>query len=312
MIDKIRLLFRKDKESYLRFYYILGFYPRNISYYKQALVHKSLSVKNNGRWINNERLEFLGDAVLDAVVGDIVFRKYEGKREGFLTNTRSKIVQRETLNRLAEEIGLDKQVKYTTRQSAHNSYLSGNAFEAIVGAIYLDRGYEACKYFMEHRIIGTYIDLDKISTEEVNFKSKLLEWSQKNHFLIDFRLVNESHDQLNSPIFESEVIIEGIVTGHGQGYSKKESQQKAAEETLDKLKVSQSLKEQIMEAKNVRDEQENPVLDESLTNEIYKDDTASAPAPDRQWNLIDIEERERFNTNSEEDIIHAAEEEAYK
>lgn len=312
LINKIRLLFHKDKESYLRFYHILGFYPHNISYYKQALVHRSSSVKDNGRWINNERLEFLGDAVLDAVIGDIVFRKFEGKREGFLTNTRSKIVQRETLNRLAEEIGLDKQVKYTTRQSAHNCYLSGNAFEAIIGAIYLDRGYEACKYFMEHRIIGTYIDLDKISTEEVNFKSKLLEWSQKNHFLLDFQLVNESHDQLYSPIFESEVTIEGIVTGHGQGYSKKESQQKAAEETLDKLKVNQNLKELIIEAKNVRDKQENPVSEESLTNEIYKYDTISAPVPDKQWNHFDIEERESFNTNSAEDIIRAAEEKAYK
>ncbi|MGP1436199.1 MAG: ribonuclease III [Phocaeicola sp.] len=311
LIDRIRLLFHKDKESYLRFYHILGFYPHNISYYKQALLHKSLSVKDKGRWVNNERLEFLGDAVLDAVVGDIVYRKFEGKREGFLTNTRSKIVQRETLNRVAEEIGLDKLIKYTTHQSAHNSYLSGNAFEAIIGAIYLDRGYKACQYFIGHRIIGPYIDLNKISTQEVNFKSKLIEWSQKNHFLIDFQLINESHDQLYSPTFESEVTVEGIITGHGQGYSKKESQQKAAKETLEKLKIDKDLKEQIIEAKNIRDEQENPVLRESLTNEIYKDDTASVPAPEQQ-NPLDVEERERFTTSSTEDIIYAAEEEAYK
>ena len=90
--------------------------------------------------LNNERLEFLGDAILDAVVADIVYKKFEGKREGFLTNTRSKIVQRETLNRLAIEIGLDKLIKYSARQSSHNSYMCGNAFEALVGAIYLDRG----------------------------------------------------------------------------------------------------------------------------------------------------------------------------
>jgi ribonuclease-3 len=162
--EKIRLFFRKDKESYLRFYRILGFYPRNIALYEQALLHKSSSVKNDkGRLLNNERLEFLGDAVLDAVVADIVYRKFEGKREGFLTNTRSKMVQRETLNRVAGEIGLDKLVKYSSRQSSHNSYMGGNAFEALVGAIYLDRGYEACKDFMEHRILGAYIDVDKIS-----------------------------------------------------------------------------------------------------------------------------------------------------
>ena len=108
-IDKIRLLFRKDRESYLCFYRILGFYPRNIQLYEQALLHKSTSVRSDkGRPLNNERLEFLGDAILDAIVGDIVYKRFEGKREGFLTNTRSKIVQRETLNKLAVEIGLDK------------------------------------------------------------------------------------------------------------------------------------------------------------------------------------------------------------
>ena len=112
--DRIRLLFRKDRESYFRFYKMLGFYPKDISIYEQALLHKSLSVKSEkGRLLNNERLEFLGDAILDAVVADIVYKRFEGKREGFLTNTRSKIVQRETLNRLAIEIGLDKPVSYT-------------------------------------------------------------------------------------------------------------------------------------------------------------------------------------------------------
>ena len=165
--DRIRLLFRKDKESYFRFYKMLGFYPRNISIYEQALLHKSSSIKSEqGRLLNNERLEFLGDAILDAVVADIVYKKFEGKREGFLTNTRSKIVQRETLNRLAIEIGLDKLIKYSARQSSHNSYMCGNAFEALVGAIYLDRGYRACKHFMEHRIIGPYPKFKRIMQQE--------------------------------------------------------------------------------------------------------------------------------------------------
>ena len=113
----------------------------------------------------------ISDAILDAIVGDIVYKRFEGKREGFLTNTRSKIVQRETLNKLAVEIGLDKLIKYSTRSSSHNSYMYGNAFEAFIGAIYLDQGYERCKQFMEQRIINRYIDLDKISRKEVNFKS---------------------------------------------------------------------------------------------------------------------------------------------
>lgn len=129
-IDKIRLLFRKDRESYSCFYRILGFYPRNIRLYEQALLHKSTAVRSEkGRPLNNERLEFLGDAILDAIVGDIVYQHFEGKREGFLTNTRSKIVQRETLNKLAVEIGLDKLIKYSTRSSSHNSYMYGNAFD---------------------------------------------------------------------------------------------------------------------------------------------------------------------------------------
>lgn len=236
-IDKIRLLFRKDRESYLCFYRILGFFPRNIQLYKQALLHKSTSVRSEkGGPINNERLEFLGDAILDAIVGDIVYRHFEGKREGFLTNTRSKIVQRETLNKLAVEIGLDKLIKYTTRSSSHNSYMYGNAFEAFIGAIYLDQGYERCKHFMEERILKRYIDLDILSRKEVNFKSKLIEWSQKNKVEVSFELIEQFFDHDSNPVFQTEVHIEGIPAGTGTGYSKKESQQNAARMATRKVK----------------------------------------------------------------------------
>ena len=145
IINTIKLPFRKEKELYYSLHDIIGFYPGKISYYKQALMHKSVSKRNaKGRPINNERLEFLGDAILDAIVGDIVFKHFEGKREGFLTNTRSKIVQRETLNRLANEIGISHLIKSNGHTSSHNSYMEGNAFEALVGAIYLDYGYKAC------------------------------------------------------------------------------------------------------------------------------------------------------------------------
>lgn len=268
--DKVRLLFRKDKESYSCFYKILGFYPKNINYYKQALLHKSLSVKNEkGRPFNNERLEFLGDAILDAIIADIVYQKFDGKREGFLTNTRSKIVSRETLNHLADQIGLTKQIKFSTRQSAHNSYMGGNAFEALIGAIYLDRGYAYCKYFMERRIIGTYLNLDKLSRKEVNFKSRLIEWSQKNKIQIAFELTNQSNDEFNSPVFESEVLLEGIHAGKGVGYSKKESQQIAAHEAWNKLKKNSSFMESILSAKNLHEEasEMEKVPDVSVSNE---------------------------------------------
>ena len=270
-IDKIRLLFRKDRESYSCFYRILGFYPRNIRLYEQALLHKSTAVRSEkGRPLNNERLEFLGDAILDAIVGDIVYQHFEGKREGFLTNTRSKIVQRETLNKLAVEIGLDKLIKYSTRSSSHNSYMYGNAFEAFIGAIYLDRGYECCKQFMERRIIEPYIDLDKLSRTEVNFKSKLIEWSQKNKMEVSFELIEQSLDKENNPVFQTEVRIEGILGGSGTGYSKKESQQNAAQMTLKKIKGDPEFMASVQEAKtqnNVPAEDTTPESEMSLTAE---------------------------------------------
>ena len=249
-IDKIRLLFHKDRESYFCFYKILAFFPRNIRFYEQALLHKSTSIRSEkGRPLNNERLEFLGDAILDAIVGDIVYKHFEGRREGFLTNTRSKIVQRETLNKLAVEIGLDKLVKYSTRYSSHNSYMYGNAFEAFIGAIYLDQGYERCKQFMEKKILKNYIDLDKMSRKEVNFKSKLIEWSQKTKMEVSFELIEQFLDQDYNPMFHTEVRIEGLSAGTGTGYSKKESQQNAAQMALKKIKSDEAFKEAIETAK---------------------------------------------------------------
>ena len=295
--DRVRLLFRKDKESYLCFYRILGFYPHDIRIYEQALLHKSSSVKSDkGRWLNNERLEFLGDAILDAVVGDVVYQKFEGKREGFLTNTRSKIVSRESLNRIAEQIGLLKLIKFNTRHSAHNSYMGGNAFEALVGAIYLDRGYEYCKFFMEHRIIGTYVDLNKVSRKEVNFKSKLIEWAQKNKVEIAFELIDQSYDEFNSPVFESEVLIENIHACKGKGYSKKESQQLAAHDTLNKIKKDSAFVESILAAKAKREEpEERPVVEA---------ETAEVDVP-----KLEVEMTHR--SDDMEEIIRAAEEAAY-
>ena len=295
LIDRIRLLFRKDKESYLCFYRMLGFYPHDIRIYEQALLHRSSSVKSNqGRLLNNERLEFLGDAILDAVVGDIVYQKFEGKREGFLTNTRSKIVSRESLNHVAEQIGLSKLIKFSIRHASHNSYMGGNAFEALVGAIYLDRGYAYCKDFMENRIIGQYMDLNKVSRKEVNFKSKLIEWSQKNKVTIVFDLINQSLDEFNSPVFESEVLIEGIHACKGKGYSKKESQQIAAHETLNRIKKDSAFVESIFAAKALREEPQEVITQAEATEKVQIE---TEPTIHRSDDL--------------EKIINAAEEAAY-
>src|SRR5574344_2316610 len=219
IIDRIKLPFRKEKELYSSLYSIIGFYPHDIQLYKLALMHKSIAKRNEkGKPINNERLEFLGDAILDAIVGDIVYRHFEGKREGFLTNTRSKIVQRDTLNRLSREMGIEQLVKSSSHSSAHNSYMGGNAFEALVGAIYLDRGYNACMRFMESRILNQLINIDKVAYKEVNFKSKLIEWSQKNRVDVEFRMLEQGKEENGSPIFNYQVFMEGIEGGKGTGY----------------------------------------------------------------------------------------------
>lgn len=237
LIDRMKLPFRKDKELYLSLRKIIGFYPHDISYYKLALMHKSMYKRNaKGKPVNNERLEFLGDAVLDATVGDIVYRHFPGKREGFLTNTRSKLVQRETLNRLAQEMGINQLILSSGRSQSHNSYMGGNAFEALVGAIYLDRGYDACMEFMRKRILAQMINIDKVAYKEVNFKSKLIEWSQKNRVRIDFKSILEEKDKTGSPVFVYRVTLEGVEGCEGKGYSKKESQQLASKLTLEKLR----------------------------------------------------------------------------
>lgn len=260
-IDKIKLPFRKEKELYSSLYAIIGFYPHDISFYKQALMHKSVARRNaKGRPVNNERLEFLGDAILDAIVGDIVFRHFDGKREGFLTNTRSKIVQRETLNRLSQEIGVSRLIMSNGHNSSHNSYVEGNAFEALVGAIYLDRGYEACMRFMQRRILSQLINIDKVAYKEVNFKSKLIEWCQKNRVRLDFRLVEQKRDKNNSPMFVYQAMVEGLEGGTGNGYSKKESQQMASKLTLQSLRRKPQFIDAVFAAKANRTKmEEEPV-----------------------------------------------------
>ena len=286
LIHRIKLPFRKDKELYLRLYHILGFYPNNISYYKQALMHKSVSVKGkDGRYQNNERLEFLGDAILDAVVGDVVYRHFEHKREGFLTNARSKLVQRETLGKLAVEIGLDRLIQFNQQQNnSHNSYMAGNAFEALVGAIYLDYGYERCMKFMEKRILNHIIDVDKVAYKEVNFKSKLLEWSQKNRIRLDFRDLHQTTDKDGANVFNTMVVIEGLECGRGRGYSKKESQQSAARESLLILKRHKGFETSVFEAKSKRtamEEQPEALLPE-IPDEVLTGKPVEKETPNRR------------------------------
>ena len=258
IIDRIKLPFRKEKELFSSLYDIMGFYPRDISYYKQALMHKSVGRRNDkGKPLNNERLEFLGDAMLDAVVGHIVYERFPGKREGFLTNTRSKLVSRDTLGKLADEMGLKRLILSSGYSNSHNSYVAGNAFEALVGAIYLDHGYDGVRRFMENRILSKLINIDKVAYKEVNFKSKLLEWSQKNRVRLEFRMIKQGVDkESSSPVFNFQVFLEGVAGESGKGYSKKEAQQLASEATLKRLKREPQFIDAIFTAKTERTKME--------------------------------------------------------
>ena len=271
-IDRIKLSFRKDKELYFSLYEILGFYPHDISYYKLALMHKSIMHRNaKGKPVNNERLEFLGDAVLDAVVGDIVYQHFPGKREGFLTNTRSKLVQRDTLNKLAQEMGINQLILSNGHSSSHNSYMGGNAFEALVGAVYLDRGYDACMFFMQKRILAKMINIDKVAYKEVNFKSKLIEWSQKNRVNLDFKLLDQVKDKNGSPVFTYQAVMEGVEGGIGKGYSKKESQQAASKLTLERLRKEPQYIDAVFTAKANRTKMEEEPVENVPSTEVQDD-----------------------------------------
>ena len=233
LIDYIHYLLSSDKPFLRQLHRILGFYPRKVSVYREALMHRSVNYYRPGeKKKDNERLEYLGDAVIETVVSDILYHYFPNKKEGFLTSTRSKIVQRSSLNRIAKEIGLVELIQSTHINRTHNSFIPGNAFEAFIGAIYLDRGYTYCYRFFDERIIGHLINLDKVSKEDDNFKSRLIEWSQKTQYKIDFELIGENIVGTNSPTFRSRVCIEGLEFGIGFGYSKKESQQLAAKEAL--------------------------------------------------------------------------------
>ena len=335
IIARLRLPMQDDKELRRSLRQIMGFYPHNIDHYKVALTHKSSGQRNDkGKPLNNERLEFLGDAMLDAVVGHIVFERFKGKREGFLTNTRSKLVSRDSLGKLAHEMGLEELIQSKGQQQrSHNSYMAGNAFEALVGAIYLDQGYDAVRRFMEKRILKQMVNIDKVAYKEVNFKSKLLEWTQKNRVRMEYRMLKQSKDDKGSPIFGFQVFIEGVEGGKAQGYSKKEAQQLSSKETLERLRREPQFIDSIFAAKSERTKmEEEPTMAAPNIEEISEvsvgtevpavSEVPAAPVLSEPPTTAEFspEENDEFDLSdithnpkelSREEIIAAAEEAAF-
>ena len=247
-----------------------------------------------------------------------------------ISNTRSKLVSRETLGKIANEMGLGSLLLSSGHSTSHNSYVEGNALEALVGAIYLDRGYEACLEFFEKQILGKYVDIDKVAFKEVNFKSKLLEWSQKNRVRLEFRMLKQQKDENGSPVFCFQVVLEGIAGERGTGYSKKESQQLASEATLKRLKREPQFVDTIFAAKTNRtkmeeepamavpdtDQEQNFIItspdlpkgEEGLTeSSARRSSTPLEESGEVEFDLSDISHKEK----SKEDIIAEAEAAAF-
>lgn len=235
--QRIKLFSSPRKEFYLFLKELLGFYPTNLKLYDLAFIHKSASVTDSqGNLVNNERLEFLGDAILGAIIADFLYNRFPQQDEGFLTKNRSKLVNRTFLTRLTFDMGINVFIDSNTTNNIDKSHIYGDALEALIGAIYLDTDYQTTKYFVTKKILSQFVNLNEIEQKDSNFKSQLIEWSQKNKREIKFETIEEpAKDKNKQPRFISSILIENKELGRGTGTSKKEAQQNAARETLKKL-----------------------------------------------------------------------------
>ncbi len=235
MLAKFKLYFTPEKELYQTIKNIFGFYPGNIFLYKLAFKHKSVAKEiKSGVKLSNERMEYLGDAVLGSVIADFLFKKYPYYDEGFLTEMRSKIVSRDNLNKLSLKLGLDKLIMANKENGNFFKSLKGDTFEAFIGALYLDKGYNFTRKIILDRIIHVHIDLDELLEKELNYKSKLIEWAQKEKKKIEFVIVEEkgaSHQKQ----YVIEARIDDECFGVGYGFSIKGAEKIAAEKACKKI-----------------------------------------------------------------------------
>ncbi len=227
--DTVKALFSADKELSQSLKNIFGFYPGNIFLYQLAFKHKSVSSETlNGYKLSNERLEYLGDAILSAVIADFLFKKFPYKNEGFLTEMRSRIVSRASLNKLSQKLGLDKLINYSTDGRSKFRSVNGDAFEAFIGALYLDKGFEYTRKIIITRIVDMHIDLETLEKSDYNFKSKLIEWAQKEKQQLDFKLIGETGESYDK-MYIVEININDTAYASAKDFSIKGAEQLAAE-----------------------------------------------------------------------------------
>jgi len=240
ILDLYKLYLSSDRDFIKKLNNILGFVPGNTVLYKMAFRHRSVAkVLKNGSRSSNERLEFLGDAILGTVIAELLFKSYPYKEEGFLTEMRSKIVNRANLNQLARKMGFDQLIVFDQKtvnvQTKHHSML-GDAFEALIGAIYLDKGYNFTKEFLLKRIVKPYIDIHTLELTETNFKSKLIEWCQRNGKEITFDMIQNEEGE-SAKLFTIQAMIGGESCGIGRDYNKKNAEKLAAEKACEFLAI---------------------------------------------------------------------------
>jgi len=234
-IPPVKYYFSKEKKFYKLIRFLTGMYPVNLKVYKIAFTHKSASiVSDNHQFINNERLEFLGDAILAAIIADYLFSYFPYKQEGFLTKMRSKIVSREQLNEIALNLGLQYHIVAQSKMNGTKN-IYGNALEAFIGAIYIDKGYHETKKFILEKVIKGNINLYELINNDSDYKSQIIEWAQKNKLSVKF--VDEEIESTETTIqfFTSTIKVDDEILGTGKGTSKKEAQQNASQMALDKI-----------------------------------------------------------------------------
>ena len=226
----------QDRALYEYIHNIFGFYPKNIALYRVAFTHKSMAAETVGSYhVSNERMEYLGDAVLGTAVADYLFHTYPTQPEGFLTEMRSRIVSRVSLNKLSEKLGFGDYIRHAPDNGNNTARsMGGNAFEALMGAIYLDRGYDFAKSVIIIRIGRVHIDIDELQNTDVNFKSKLLEWAQKHKRHLEFRMLEEIGDG-HKKEFHVQVFIDDQPYGDATFRSIRGAEQMAAEKTFKTL-----------------------------------------------------------------------------
>jgi len=238
LIYKIKLFSSPRKEFYSYIRDLTGHSPIKFKLYDIAFIHKSASyVDKMGNVVNNERLEYLGDAVLGTIVAEYLYNRFPFKDEGFLTQLRSRVVNRSFLTQLTFKMKLNRYVISNANSVSESSHLYGDLLEAFIGAIYLDCGYAVTKQFVIKKIFNQHVDIQEMERTDNNFKSQLIEWGQKMKQEVEFKTINNPDAGSEKMPFLSEACIDGKAMGKGEGFSKKEAQQNAAQQALDKLSL---------------------------------------------------------------------------